>query len=71
MTTQPATFKRRQRVSTRYAMGDRVDICTIVRFQDMSNVPGRPDLAGLTGWWLVRHEDGSHSSCHESMMVAL
>lgn len=69
--TNAPAFKRRQRVATRYAMGDRVDVCTVVRYQDMENVPGRPDLKGLTGWWVVRHEDGSMSSCHESMMRAV
>lgn len=65
-------FKKNQRVEARYAMGDRREMCRIVRYQDMNNVPGRPDLRGLTGWWLIcRDEDGSMSSCHESMMAAV
>lgn len=65
------TFKRRQRVEARYASGERAEIARIVRYQDMSNVPGRPDLAGLTGWWLIKRDDGSMSSCHETMLRAI
>lgn len=66
-------FKRGQKVTYTYA-GGKIVPGRIVRYQDMDNVPGRPDLRGLTRWWLVELTDeaGKHrGSCHQNQLRAL
>lgn len=63
-------LKRGTRIEYTYA-GGKVVQGKIVRHQDMDNVPGRPDLKGLTGWYHVSlvDEHGPHQcSVHESQI---
>lgn len=66
----PRRFRRGQRIEYTYAGGKTVP-GVIVRYQDMSAVPGRPDLRGQVGWYAVRLNDeaGAYDgSCHEQQI---